>query len=123
WQGQTALLILIGLVGLHLVLTEKAPWLVGALGLAWATLIKPQLALVGLGIALWGVLAWRAHRREDARLAIRIVIAAVLMALALILLTLALPGGVTIDTYRQFVVTALPQVARPADALVIGSPA
>jgi hypothetical protein len=45
------------------------------------------------------------------------------ISVQLVILTVLLPGGVTLDTYRQFVTVALPQVAQPADALVIGSPA
>jgi hypothetical protein len=123
WQGQTALLILAGLVALHFAaLPGRSRPLLGGIGLAWAALIKPQLALVGPGIALWGFLAWRAGRRDDARLAFRILLAALLIGLVLVGLTIVLPGGVTAETYRQFVVTALPQVARPSDGLVIGSP-
>ncbi len=122
WEGQTALFILLGLVGVHVAaLSGRSRW--GGIGLALAALVKPQLALVGLGIVLWGILARRSSRYLDMWPAIRIVILAALVALALIILTILLPGGVTVETYRQFVAAALPQVARPADALVIGSPA
>jgi hypothetical protein len=45
------------------------------------------------------------------------------VAVALIGLTL-LPGGVTLDTYREFFAETLPGIARPDEAHnVIGSPA
>ena len=127
WQGQTALLILAGLVAVHLALLPKHSrimWTVGGVGLAWATLIKPQMALVGLGIALWLLLAIRARRRDELPRIVWMLAAAVLTALLLIGATLILPGGVTLDTYQRFVTDALPKVARPGDAIeVIGSPA
>lgn len=125
WQGQTALFILAGLIALHLAtLPERGRLyqILGGLGLAWASLIKPQLAIVGLGLILWGLLALRA-RRYDAVARIGVIIgSAVIIAMVLIGLTLILPGGVTLDTYREFASQALPHVAQPADAVVIGSP-
>jgi hypothetical protein len=134
WQGQTALFILAGLVALHYALysplhegeepgVRVASPLPGSIGLAWATLIKPQMALVGVGLALWAILAWRSRRKDNARCAAIIVVSSAVIALLLLVLTILLPGGVTFDTYRQFVTVALPQVAQPADALIIGSPA
>jgi hypothetical protein len=121
WQGQTALWILLGLVALHAAAARPGNrWLViGGIGLAWAILIKPQMALIGLGIAVWALL----RRGAEARRAAWLLAVGVVAALALIALTILLPGGVTLDTYSRFVTEALPQVARPADRLVIGSPA
>ncbi|MEP7286770.1 MAG: hypothetical protein ABI947_13500 [Chloroflexota bacterium] len=130
WQGQTALLILIGLVALHFAGLPNATrlnWIVGGVGLAWATLIKPQLALIGVGLVIYAVLAFREKRSNDFRRIIWIIMAAIITTSLVIGATLILPGGVTLDTYRHFVTDALPQVARPADTLnlpnVIGSPA
>ncbi|HVO42872.1 MAG TPA: hypothetical protein VMT34_09620 [Aggregatilineales bacterium] len=127
WQGQTALLILAGLVAVHYGLRSpgRTNLLIGAAGLAWAALIKPQLVLVGLGIAIWAALRWGAtpDRRAEALHAIRLLTGAVAIAVAAVLVTLVLPGGVTLETYRAFLGEALPQVARPSDGLVIGSPA
>jgi hypothetical protein len=107
--------------GLRVGLPSKE--ILGGSGLACATLIKPQMALIGVGIALWAILAWRSGRKNDAHRAILIAVSSGMIALLLLALTILLPGGVSLDTYRQFVTVALPQVAQPADALVIGSPA
>jgi hypothetical protein len=127
WQGQTALLILAGLTALHLALlsnNSRLMWISGGAGLAWATLIKPQLALVGVGIGLWTLFVNRAHRWNEVRSILWIAGSAVLVGTFLIGLTLILPGGVTLDTYQRFVSEALPKVARPGDSIeVIGSPA
>ncbi len=130
WQGQTALLILLGLVVLHHALTipRRINILVGGIGLAGAALIKPQLALVGLGMVIWVVLNWRTQPtrgepRAASHFALSVVIAAAFIALMLLLATLVLPGGVTFDTYQGFITHALPQVARASDKLGIGSPA
>ena len=126
WQGQTALLILAGLVALHQALMEPArrlTWIAGGVGLAWATLIKPQLALVGFGLLVYGLLLRTSKTPENDSRLIWILGASVAAATAMIGLTLILPGGVTLDTYRRFVSEALPQVARPDADLIIGSPA
>ncbi len=121
WQGQTALLILAGLVGVQFALAQpgKRRLIVGGIGLGWAALIKPQLALVGIGLGLWMI----ARRDRSAWRVVRLIGAAAVTALIGVALTLILPGGVSLDTYRQFVQETLPQVASPADQLVIGSPA
>jgi hypothetical protein len=77
------------------------------------------MGLIGLGIAAWALL----RRDVEARRAAWLLAVGVVAALALIALTILLPGGVTLDTYSRFVTEALPRVARPADRLVIGSPA
>jgi hypothetical protein len=128
WQGQTALFILLGLAALHYAAHTTPDFslprtILGGAGLACATLIKPQMALVGIGIALWAILAWRSGRKTDAQRAALIVVSSGMIVLLLLGLTILLPGGVTLDTFRKFVTVALPQVAQPADALVIGSPA
>jgi hypothetical protein len=126
WQGQTPLFILAGLVALHvgtLAGRGRIYQVLGGLGLAWAALIKPQLAIIGVGPLVWGIAAWRANRREDFIQAIWICGAAAVSAVLLLLLTIILPGGVTLDTYREFVVDVLPQVADPSIMDSIGSPA
>lgn len=121
WQGQTALLILAGLTTLHLAI-RRGRWIVGGVGLAWAALVKPQLALVGVGLAVW--IGLRARRGENVRGPVTALIAAGVVAVALIGLTLLLPGGVTLDTYREFFAETLPRIARPDETHnVIGSPA
>jgi hypothetical protein len=123
WQGQTALFALAGLVSLHLATLSESrwTWIIGGVGLAIATLIKPQIALVGLGIVIW--LAWRKNDREFLKRSLWIAGSAIIAALALIGITLILPGGVSLDTYQRFISEALPQIARPGDAIwVIGSP-
>jgi hypothetical protein len=113
--------ILIGLAALHAAAArpDNRRLVIGGIGLAWAILVKPQMALIGLGIAVWAFL----RRNAEARRAVWLLASATAAALALIALTILLPGGVTLDTYSRFVSEALPQVARPADRLVIGSPA
>lgn len=126
WQGQTALFILSGLVLLHIgtLPGRGSGWqFLGGAGLAFAALIKPQLALVGAAPFLWGVMAFRQGNHENVRRATSILVSAAITGSSLIVLTLLLPGGVTLDTYRDFFTQALPQVARPADGVVIGSPA
>lgn len=126
WQGQTALLILLGLVALHLALlanNSRLMWIIGGTGLAGATLVKPQLALVGAGIVLWMLFANRAQRWNEIRSIFWVIGSAVAVGIVLIGLTIVLPGGVTLDTYQRFVSEALPKVARPGDSIeVIGSP-
>jgi hypothetical protein len=125
WQGQTALFVLAGLTALHLALQPDAPpltrWL-GSAGLAVATLIKPQIGLVGAGLFLLALLRWRPDRTISLRI-VAILLVAALIAAALTVLTLVLPGGVTIDTYREFFSVTLGRVASTAEVLVIGSPA
>ena len=126
WQGQTALLILAGSVALHFALlaaNSRLMWIVGGTGLAWATLIKPQLALVGAGIVLWTLFVNRTKRWNEVRSVLWIIGSAVGIGILLIGLTIILPDGVTVDTYQRFVSEALPKVARPGDSIeVIGSP-
>ncbi len=127
WQGQTALLILAGLVTLQLGLSPVAgrvQWIAGGIGLAFAALIKPQMALIGIGLALWAIVAWRSGRTQDARCAVRVLVTALAAGLVAILLTVIIPGGVTVDTYLRFFNGALPQVAQPIDLISVnGSPA
>lgn len=121
WQGQTALMILLGLVLLHGGLVAGSSWrmrLLGGVGLALATLIKPQLGLVGVGLLIF--MAWQPPTQ---RLRIVTVLGASLIsAMILIAATLLLPGGIALDHYVQFV-RVLPSVAQPSEALIIGSPA
>jgi len=129
WQGQTAVFILAGLVLLHEALQQVQnrrafPSLMGGVGLAWAALIKPQLALVGLGLGAWAILAWSQNRRKVAAQVATLLAAAVITATTLIAVSLVLPGGITLDTYRDFITQALPKVAMPSSGLsVVGSPA
>jgi hypothetical protein len=126
WQGQTALFVLLGLVALQLAAVRESAhrdWIIGGIGLAFAALIKPQSALVGIGIVIWAIVAYRENRRIVAQKAAWIIGSAVTVALLLITLTLILPGGVSLDTYQRFVSEVLPQIARPEDNItVIGSP-
>jgi hypothetical protein len=127
WQGQTAILILVGLVALHFGLQPTAKpsqWIIAGIGLAFASLIKPQLALIGMGLLLWGLLAWRAHRREDVQRLAWILGTALVSGLGALILTILIPGGVSLETYQRFLTSALPQVAQPVDLISVnGSPA
>jgi hypothetical protein len=127
WQGQTAIFILVGLVALHYALTYPSRFslIIGSAGLAFAALIKPQLALVGLGLLIWSaaIAVREPDRRPEVIRVVLLSISAAGIAGLAIALTLLLPGGVNFDTYKAFINEALPQVARASDGLVIGSPA
>ncbi len=131
WQGQTALCILIGLMLVHRAVHESrsariSRWstVLADTGLAWATLIKPQLALVGAGIAVWSLLQTRNGQREKAIQSLTILAVSAIVTELLIGASLLFPGGVTLDTYREFFSQALPQVAQAGDPLAVnGSPA
>jgi hypothetical protein len=120
WQGQTALFILAGLTALHVGLQDRRYAIVGGVGLAFAAMIKPQLALVGLGLAALWVFSPMARRAHTT-----VLVSAVISGLAALVLTVIIPGGVTLDTYREFFTAALPQVAQPTttDLVTSGSPA
>src|SRR5258707_1132143 len=76
------------------------------------------------GIAVWALLQARNGQREKAKQSFMILAVSVIVAGLLIGATLILTGGVTLDTYRQFLSQALPQVAQAGDPLAVnGSPA
>lgn len=120
WQGQTALFILFGLVLLHAALVHPQPRLsmwIGGFGLAFAALIKPQLSLIGVGLLIAALAS-----PDQRRALLNILLAAAILGLSALVLTVVIPGGVGIETYQEFLTSAIGNVAQPADGLIIGSP-
>lgn len=103
------------LVNLYfLSLTQQWHRLIPALFLGLAIFIKPQLAVIGLGILV--ALVHRTIRERKLNLEnFKFVVALGVVSICIFVVPLLVPGGMNMDTYTQFFTKTLPSLTNPAE--------